>query len=76
MTPADFIADRTAAGDSTTKAVQALASVLCITERQAWSLHTGKSAPTQAHILLLSIWHSVPAARACWQAVSTVNKVE
>lgn len=76
MTPADFIADRTAAGDSTTAAVQALASVLCIAERQAWKLHTGQAKPTAAHLLLLSIWHSVPAARVCWQAVSTVNKVE
>lgn len=76
MTPADFISARTAAGESTTEAVQALASVLCIKERRAWLLHTGEAEATQAQLLLLSIWHSVPAARAYWQAVSTVNKVE
>lgn len=69
MTPADFITDRIESGDSTTAAVQALARVLCVTERQAWKLHTGEAKPTTAHQLMLSIWHTVPEARQCWQKV-------
>lgn len=66
---ADFIADRTAAGDSTTEAVRALASVLCIKERRAWLLYTGEAEATQAQLLLLSIWHNVPEAHKYWQQV-------
>ena len=69
MTPADFISARTEAGESTTDAVRALASVLCIKERRAWLMHTGKAEATQAQLLLLSIWHNVPEARKCWQQV-------
>lgn len=67
--PTDFIEARTAAGDSTTEAVRALAAVLCIKERRAWLLYTGKAEATQAQLLLLSIWHTVPEARNCWQQV-------
>lgn len=66
MTPADFITIRIESGDSTTEAVRALASVLCIKERRAWLLHTGEAEATQAQRLLLSIWHKEPALRHYW----------
>ncbi len=69
MNPSDFISACTAAGDSTTEAVRALASVLCIKERRAWLLYTGEAEATQAQLLLLSIWHTVPEARKFWQQV-------
>ena len=67
MTPADFISARTAAGESTTDAVRALASVLCIKERRAWLLHSGAATATPAQQLLLSIWHKEPALRHYWE---------
>ena len=69
MNPAAFISARTAAGESTTEAVRALAAVLCIKERRAWLLYTGEAEATQAQLLLLSIWHNVPEARKYWQQV-------
>lgn len=69
MTPADFITIRIESGDSTTEAVRALAAVLCVKERRAWLLYTGEAEATQAQLLLLSIWHTVPEARKYWQQV-------
>ena len=67
MNPADFISARTAAGESTTEAVRALASVLCIKERRAWLLYTDEAEATKAQLLLLSIWHNEPALRHYWE---------
>lgn len=67
MNPADFISARTAAGESTTEAVRALAAVLCIKERRAWLLYTGAATATPAQQLLLSIWHSETALRHYWE---------
>lgn len=67
MTPADFIAARTASGDSTTAAVRALADVLCIKERRAWLLYTGEAKATQAQLLLLTIWNNEPSFRHYWK---------
>lgn len=66
MTPTEFITARINAGESATAAVKALASIIRTNERQAWNLHAGRSKPTPAALLLLSIWHTCPEARACW----------
>lgn len=61
-----FISARSAAWRPSTTAVQALAQILGITERQAWNLHTGAAKPTTAQQTLLSVWHNLPEARKYW----------
>lgn len=66
MTPADYIALRTAEGCTATAAAKELAAILLTNERSVWRYLSGDRTPSPRSRLLLHLWQHCPASRQHW----------
>ena len=66
VTPRCFYEKRVSAGMRRTIAMQEMARVLSVKERQAWNIYNGKCPTTRGHLILLTLYETSPELRSLW----------
>lgn len=66
VTPRSFFETRVSSGMRRTTAMQELARVLSVKERQAWNIYNGKCPTTRGHLILLTLYETAPELRPLW----------
>ena len=66
ITPRSFFETRVSAGMRRTIAMQEMARVLSVKERQAWNIYNGKCPTTRGHLILLTLYETAPELRPLW----------